>query len=135
MKFLRDNLDMQYKELFGPGKPLEKLYPIYEANDTLLFTPGEVTKGNTHVRDSLDLKRLMITVVIALLPCLLMAFYNTGYQANLAIDAGHAAPTAGPRSPAGYWKGFRCRKSPRSPWRDGPAVESRSARRVWPDRG
>jgi len=98
MKFLRDNLDKQYETLFGPGKPLETLYPIYEANDTLLFTPGEVTKGNTHVRDSLDLKRLMITVVIALLPCLLMAFYNTGYQANLAIDAGHAAPIAGWRT-------------------------------------
>lgn len=97
MKFIRDILDKQ-EPLFTKGGPLEKLYPIYEANDTLLFTPGDVTKGNTHVRDSLDLKRLMITVVVALLPCLLMALYNTGYQANLAIDAGHATPIAGWRT-------------------------------------
>ena len=71
--------------LFDKGGPLEKLYPVWEAHDTLLFTPGEVTKGTTHVRDGLDLKRMMITVVIALLPCIGMALYNTGYQANLAI--------------------------------------------------
>lgn len=97
MKLIRDLLDKQ-APLFHKGGPLEKLYPIYEANDTLLFTPGEVTKGNTHVRDSLDLKRLMITVVIALIPCLLMALYNTGYQANHAISAGHAMPIDGWRT-------------------------------------
>ncbi|MBM4290700.1 MAG: NADH:ubiquinone reductase (Na(+)-transporting) subunit B [Deltaproteobacteria bacterium] len=97
MKLIRDLLDKQ-APLFHKGGPLEKLYPIYEANDTLLFTPGEVTKGNTHVRDSLDLKRLMITVVIALVPCLLMALYNTGYQANNAISLGHAAPIEGWRT-------------------------------------
>ncbi len=97
MKLIRDLLDKQ-APLFHKGGPLEKLYPIYEANDTLLFTPGEVTKGNTHVRDSLDLKRLMITVVIALIPCLLMALYNTGYQANHAISAGHATPIDGWRT-------------------------------------
>ena len=97
MKLIRDLLDKQ-APLFHKGGPLEKLYPIYEANDTLLFTPGEVTKGSTHVRDSLDLKRLMITVVIALIPCLLMALYNTGYQANHAISAGHAMPIDGWRT-------------------------------------
>jgi Na+-transporting NADH:ubiquinone oxidoreductase subunit B len=93
MKLLRDFLDSQ-EHLFVNGGRFEKLYPFYEANDTLLYTPGEITHGNTHVRDALDLKRMMITVVIALLPCVLMAFYNTGYQANLAIDAGHAQPLA-----------------------------------------
>ena len=73
--------------LFEKGGKLEKLYPIWEAHDTLLFTPGDVTKGTTHVRDGLDLKRMMITVVVALLPCIAMALYNTGYQANFAIDA------------------------------------------------
>ncbi|MEO1228458.1 MAG: NADH:ubiquinone reductase (Na(+)-transporting) subunit B, partial [Myxococcota bacterium] len=87
MKALRDLLDEQAK-LFEKGGPLEKLYPLWEANDTILYTPGEVTKGRTHVRDALDLKRMMITVVVALLPCVLMAVYNTGYQANLAIDSG-----------------------------------------------
>lgn len=91
MKLLRDFLDSQEKH-FVKGGRFEKLYPFYEANDTLLFTPGDVTKGKTHVRDSLDLKRLMITVVIALLPALLMAFYNTGYQANHAIMNNQATP-------------------------------------------
>lgn len=84
MKFLRDILDKLEKP-FKKGEPLEKLYPVYEMHDTILYTPGEVTKGTTHVRDALDLKRMMITVVIALIPCVFMAFYNTGYQANLAI--------------------------------------------------
>ena len=56
-----------------------------------MFTPGMVTKGTTHVREALDLKRMMITVAVALLPCIGMAFFNTGYQANLAISQGAAA--------------------------------------------
>ncbi len=87
MKFLRTILDKQ-APLFEKGGPLETLYPFYEANDTLLFTPGEVTKGDVHVRDALDLKRMMITVVVALLPCVAMAVYNTGYQANYWISQG-----------------------------------------------
>ena len=86
MKFLRKLLDEQGK-LFEKGGPLEKLYPLWEAQDTVLYTPGEVTKGTTHVRDALDLKRMMITVVFSLIPCVLMAVYNTGYQANYAISA------------------------------------------------
>ncbi|MEC9073228.1 MAG: NADH:ubiquinone reductase (Na(+)-transporting) subunit B, partial [Myxococcota bacterium] len=86
MKLLRNLLDSQAK-LFEPGGKLEKLYPVYEAHDTLLFTPGSVTKGAVHVRDALNLKRMMITVVVALLPCVAMALYNTGYQANLALAA------------------------------------------------
>ena len=90
MKFLRNLLDRQARH-FEKGGKLEKLYPLYEANDTFLFTPGEVTKGASHVRDGLDLKRMMMTVVIALAGCVYMAMYNTGYQAHLAI-AGGAAP-------------------------------------------
>ena len=90
MKFLRNLLDRQARH-FEKGGKLEKLYPLYEANDTFLFTPGEVTKGASHVRDGLDLKRMMMTVVIALAGCVYMAMYNTGYQAHLAIARG-AAP-------------------------------------------
>jgi Na+-transporting NADH:ubiquinone oxidoreductase subunit B len=97
MQFLRDFLDSQEKH-FKEGGKLENLYPFYEANDTLLFTPGEVTKGKTHVRDSLDLKRMMISVVVALLPCVFMALYNTGLQANSAIHAGHAIALEGWRT-------------------------------------
>lgn len=88
MEFIRKKHE-QIAPHFEKGGKLEKLYPLWEAHDTLLFTPGHTTKGTTHVRDGLDLKRMMITVVIALLPCIFMAFYNTGYQANLAISGGH----------------------------------------------
>lgn len=87
MKFIRDQLDA-IEPLFKKGGKLEKLYPIYEAQDTFLFTPGEVTKGTSHVRDAIDMKRMMSTVIVALGGCILAAFFNTGYQANLAISQG-----------------------------------------------
>ena len=87
MKILRSLLDQQ-EHLFAKGSKLEKLYPLYEMIDTILYTPGQVNKGTTHVREALDLKRMMISVVVALLPCVGMAFYNTGLQANLAISKG-----------------------------------------------
>lgn len=90
MQFLRDILDKQEK-LFHKGGKLEKLYPLYEANDTFLFTPGQVTRGASHVRDASDLKRIMITVVVALIPAVLMAMYNTGLQAARAIAGGALA--------------------------------------------
>lgn len=85
MKFLRKKLD-DLHELVKPGAKYEKMYPLYEAIDTFLYTPDTVTQGPSHVRDGLDMKRMMIMVVAALGPCILMAMYNTGYQANLAIQ-------------------------------------------------
>ncbi len=87
MKALRKLLDSNKKH-FVKGGALEKLYPLYEATDTIVYTPGYATKGKTHVRDGLDQKRMMIIVVVALIPCCLMAVYNTGYQAALLIEAG-----------------------------------------------
>lgn len=84
MRAILDSLEKFVK----PGGRLERLYPLYEAADTFLYTPGSTTKGASHVRDGLDVKRMMVTVVIALLPCVAMAVYNTGYQANLAISKG-----------------------------------------------
>ncbi len=92
MKFLRRLLDAQAHH-FEPGGKLERLYPLWEAQDSFLYTPGRVTAGPSHVRDGLDLKRVMITVVVALAGCVWMALHNTGYQANLAISRG-AAPLA-----------------------------------------
>ena len=92
MKFIRDQHD-KVAPLFEEGGKLEKLHPVWEAHDTLLFTPGLVTKAASHIRDALDQKRMMITVVVALLPCFLMAMFNTGYQANVATAAG-ALPLA-----------------------------------------
>ena len=85
MKLLRNTLD-KFAPLFEKGGKLEKLFPLWEATDTFLYTSGTVTKSASHVRDALDLKRMMVTVVMALTPCVLMALYNTGLQANLALD-------------------------------------------------
>ncbi len=90
---LRTVLD-KLEPLFKPGGPLEKLYPLYEANDTFLYTPGEVAHGSTHVRDAIDLKRMMSMVVFALLPCIFMAMYNTGYQAQKVFAMGQAVPAS-----------------------------------------
>lgn len=90
MKTLRRFLDAQARH-FEKGRRLEKLHVLWEASDTFLYTPGHVTAGASHVRDAVDLKRMMMTVVISLAGCIYMAMYNTGYQANLAVSQG-AAP-------------------------------------------
>ncbi len=70
---------------FIKGGKWERYYPIYEVLDTFILTPSSRTTGTIHVRDHLDSKRLMTIVVIALIPCILMALYNTGLQANTAL--------------------------------------------------
>lgn len=72
---------------FARGGKFHNLYPVYEMVDTFLYTPPDVTSGSTHVRDAVDLKRVMTYVWIAALPCLLMALINTGYQANVAMQS------------------------------------------------
>ncbi len=84
MKPLRDAFDRVHP-YFAKGGILEKAYPIYESIDSFLFTPGETTRGRTHVRDAIDLKRMMIMVVVALIPVTLFGMWNAGYQANSAI--------------------------------------------------
>jgi len=90
MKFLRDKLD-DLAPLFEKGGKYEKFWPVFDLQSTFLFTTGEVTRTAAHLRDSTDMKRLMVTVVVALAPCMLMACWNTGYEAMLAIARG-AAP-------------------------------------------
>ncbi len=78
---------------FEKGGKFEKWYPLYEATDSFLFGCSATTQTAPHVRDAIDLKRIMITVIIALLPCVFMGLWNTGYQANLALDSlGLSAP-------------------------------------------
>ena len=77
---------------FEKGGKLEKLYPLYEMIDTFIYTPGDTTKGSVHVRDALDLKRMMVTVAWALGPVILFAIYNTGLQANTVLAAAKATP-------------------------------------------
>ncbi len=72
---------------FLKGGSLERLYPLYEALDTFLFASNRVTEKAPHVRDAVDMKRIMITVLISLVPCVIMAMWNTGLQANSALQA------------------------------------------------
>lgn len=76
------------KHLFEKGGKLEKLYPLYEAKDTFLFTPPDVTTAGAHIRDKIDMKRMMITVVVALIPCILYGMYNAGHQHLLVNGQG-----------------------------------------------
>lgn len=77
---------------FEKGGKHEKWFALYEAIATGLFTPGYVTKGKTHVRDSIDLKRIMITVWLAVFPAMFFGMYNIGLQATEALAAGYALP-------------------------------------------
>lgn len=78
---------------FEPGGKHEKWYALYEAVATVFYTPGKVTKSTAHVRDSIDLKRIMITVWMATFPAMFYGMYNVGLQAHEAILAGNGAIT------------------------------------------
>ena len=79
MNFLRKKID-QLRRPFNKGEKWEKLAPAFNAFDTFLFVPNHTTKEGAHIRDAVDLKRTMVTVIIALLPALIYGMYNTGFQ-------------------------------------------------------
>ncbi len=83
MKLLSDFFDNRRRH-FEKGGKLEKLKPLFEATETFFFIPGIATRNDAHVRYSLDLKRFMSIVILAVMPPLLLGIYNTGYQSNLA---------------------------------------------------
>ena len=84
IKFLRKILDANAHRFENNGV-LEKLYPLYEATDTILFSTGEVTKSGPHIRDSIDIKRVMILVVISLIPLYIFGAMNVGVQNGIAM--------------------------------------------------
>lgn len=99
MQFLRNLIEKQKKLYHGKDSKFHKVWPLFDALETFLFVPDHtapkptVGKGGVHVRDYVDLKRVMNTVIIAMLPCLLWAIWNTGAQhfhawAQLAAKAG-----------------------------------------------
>ena len=79
MNAIRKRLN-SLKKPFGKGQKLEKFAPAFNAFETLLFVPNHTTKKGAHIRDAVDLKRTMVTVIIALMPTLIYGIYNTGYQ-------------------------------------------------------
>ncbi len=111
MRWLRARLD-RIAPHFERGGRFHRWHPLWEAADTFFYAPGSVTGTAAHVRDAVDLKRIMMTVVIATLPCVAMALFNTGLQANLAIDPAKAAALEGWRHDVIRWLGVGY--SPRS---------------------
>ena len=91
MKFLRDKID-QMKKPFEKGQKFEKFAPAINALDTFLYVPNHTTKHGAHIRDAVDLKRTMITVIIALIPALLFGIYNAGYQHFIQLNEGVLPP-------------------------------------------
>ena len=79
MNFLRKQLD-KIKPHFDKGGKYEKYGPAFSGIDTFLFVPNHTTKTGAHIRDGVDLKRVMITVVIAMLPAMIFGMWNIGYQ-------------------------------------------------------
>lgn len=80
MKFIRTILD-KIEPIFDKDGFLEKFHPVYEATDTILFSTNEKTESGPHIRDSIDNKRVMILVVIALIPLYIFGAINIGWQA------------------------------------------------------
>ncbi len=72
---------------FHKGGKYENWYALYEAADTIFYTPGQVTKSASHVRDMVDLKRMMILVWMCTFPAVFVGMYNVGLQANEAMAA------------------------------------------------
>ena len=78
MGIIRKTFDT-YKPLFDKGGKFEKFAPGFNAFDTLMFVPNHTTKQGAHIRDGVDLKRVMVTVIFAMLPAMIFGMWNIGY--------------------------------------------------------
>lgn len=88
MQFLRNLIEKQRKLYHAPDSKFHKLWPLFDAFETFLFAPDHRTgTSRVHVRDYVDLKRVMNTVILAMVPCLLWAIWNAGVQHFHAVDA------------------------------------------------
>lgn len=88
MQFLRNLIEKQKKLYHAPDSKFHKVWPLFDAFETFLFAPDHRTgTSRVHVRDYVDLKRVMNTVILAMVPCLLWAIWNAGVQHFLAVDA------------------------------------------------
>lgn len=113
---LRAFIDSRISPHFHKGGRFERFYVFYEMFDTMLYSPSATTKTTAHVRDGIDLKRVMMTVWFAALPALIFGMFNVGYQANLQITDFGYSPIPGWRTdmvaawagfdPASWWANF-----------------------------
>ena len=95
---LRAFVDRRIAPHFERGGKYHRFYVFYEMFDTMLYSPSSTTRATAHVRDGLDLKRVMMTVWFAALPALLFGMINVGYQANLQINEFGYSPIPGWRT-------------------------------------
>ena len=86
LRKVMDNVEHHFQE----GGRFQKWYALYEVFDTFLYAPDSVTKSTAHVRDGVDLKRIMITVWLAAFPAMFYGMYNLGFQATEVMPAGYA---------------------------------------------
>ena len=93
MQQLLKGLLERVEPLFEKGGKLEKMYPAYDAFATLAFVLPNRTHAGAHIRDDFDSKRMMVTVILALIPCTLVGIYNIGFQRMLAMGV---EPAFGP---------------------------------------
>ena len=77
------NLIQSVKPHFEEGGKLSRFWVVFDSLETFAFTPGHVTSSGAHVRDSIDLKRTMFLVIVAMIPCLLFGMWNIGYQHHI----------------------------------------------------
>ncbi|WP_108842085.1 NADH:ubiquinone reductase (Na(+)-transporting) subunit B [Kushneria phyllosphaerae] len=109
---LLDNIEPHFHE----GGKYQRFYALYEAVDTIFYAPGHVTGSTSHVRDGIDLKRIMITVWMCTFPAMFFGMYNVGLQANVAIADNYGAlagwreavvmALAGGHDPGSIWGNF-----------------------------
>jgi Na+-transporting NADH:ubiquinone oxidoreductase subunit B len=83
MKFVQNLFDST-RPAVTTGK-LKGLYPLHNALETMFFVPNHNAHSGAHVRDAIDMKRTMVTVIFALVPALIFGLFNSGYQHHLAI--------------------------------------------------
>lgn len=83
MKALRNFLN-KIKPNFEEGGKLSMFQSVFDGFETFLFVPNKTSKSGVHIHDSIDSKRTMSVVIVALMPALLFGMYNIGYQHNLA---------------------------------------------------
>jgi len=84
LRKILDNMEHHFTE----GGRFQRWYALYEAADTIFYSPGSVTRSTAHVRDGIDLKRIMITVWFAAFPAMFYGMYNLGFQATEVMAAG-----------------------------------------------
>ncbi|MEO1021259.1 MAG: NADH:ubiquinone reductase (Na(+)-transporting) subunit B [Bacteroidota bacterium] len=85
MKAIHNFLESNIRPHFEKGSKYEKLWPVYDGFATFLFVPGHTAHSGAHIRDGIDLKRTMNTVIMALVPCLLFGMWNAGYHHYVAL--------------------------------------------------